>query len=156
MLRNVTIVDTRDGAPTPRTDVRISGGVIAAITTAEPEAAQAAGAASETDAEVVDGSGRYLIPGYLDMHAHPLTEKHPVGDLELMLANGVTPATPPPDGTVRICGDRATPPQEPTDAQPSEPAHRAARRSAANFISLKGQVCPTHATATSGPPTLGR
>jgi hypothetical protein len=61
--------------------------VIAAITTTDPDPA---GALSLTDVEVVDGSGKYLIPGLLDMHAHPLTEKHPVGDLELMLANGVT------------------------------------------------------------------
>ena len=88
VLRNVTIVDTRDGALTVGADVLVSDGVIAAIRTADPDAAAAA--ASLTDAEVVDGSGKYLIPGFLDLHAHPLTEKHPVGDLELMLANGVT------------------------------------------------------------------
>jgi imidazolonepropionase-like amidohydrolase len=87
VLRNVTVVDTRDGALTPSVDVLVSDGVIAAITTADPDAAAAA---SLTDAEVVDGAGKYLIPGFLDMHAHPLTEKRPVGDLELMLANGVT------------------------------------------------------------------
>jgi imidazolonepropionase-like amidohydrolase len=87
VLRNVTVVDTRDGALTPSVDVLVSDGVIAAITTADPNAAAAA---SLTDAEVVDGAGKYLIPGFLDMHAHPLTEKRPVGDLELMLANGVT------------------------------------------------------------------
>ncbi|MGD0698618.1 MAG: amidohydrolase family protein [Trebonia sp.] len=87
VVRNVTIVDTRDGTLAPNADVHISDGVIAAITTADPDAAVAA---ALTDAEVVDGSGKYLIPGYLDMHAHPLTEKHPAGDLELMLANGIT------------------------------------------------------------------
>jgi imidazolonepropionase-like amidohydrolase len=87
VLRNVTIVDTRDGALTPSADLLVSDGVIAAITPADPDAAAAA---SLTDAEVVDGSGKYLIPGYLDMHAHPLTEKRPAGDLELMLASGVT------------------------------------------------------------------
>ena len=87
MLRNVIIVDTKDGALTPSVDVLVSDGVIAAITTTDPDPA---GALSLTDVEVVDGSGKYLIPGLLDMHAHPLTEKHPVGDLELMLANGVT------------------------------------------------------------------
>jgi imidazolonepropionase-like amidohydrolase len=87
LLRNVVIVDARDGALTPSTDVHVSDGVIAAITTADPDAT---GTGSLTDAEIDDGSGKYLIPGFLDMHAHPLTEKHPVGDLELMLANGVT------------------------------------------------------------------
>jgi imidazolonepropionase-like amidohydrolase len=90
VLRNVTVVDTRDGALTPGADVLVSDGVIAAITTTDPDPGGAGGAASLTDAEIVDGSGKYLIPGFLDMHAHPLTEKRPVGDLELMLANGVT------------------------------------------------------------------
>jgi imidazolonepropionase-like amidohydrolase len=103
LLRNVTIVDTGDGALTPRADVRVSDGAIAAITTADPDAA---GSASPTDAEVVDGSGRYLIPGYLDMHAHPLTEKHPVGDLELMLANGVT-GFRQMSGSPRLLAERA-------------------------------------------------
>ena len=87
VVRNVTIVDTRDGALTPRADVLVSDGVIVAITTTDPDLAAAV---SLTDAEIVDGSGKYLIPGFLDMHAHPLTERHPAGDLELMLANGVT------------------------------------------------------------------
>jgi imidazolonepropionase-like amidohydrolase len=86
-LRNVTVVDTRDGALAPGVDVLIADGVIRAITTADP-----AGSASSTstDAEIVDGSGKYLIPGFLDMHAHPLNDKHPAGGLELMLANGIT------------------------------------------------------------------
>jgi imidazolonepropionase-like amidohydrolase len=84
VLRNVTIVDTRDGTLAANADVYLSDAMIAAITTADQDPA------ALTDAEVVDGSGKYLIPGYLDMHAHPLTEKDPVGDLELMLASGVT------------------------------------------------------------------
>ncbi|HEX4090887.1 MAG TPA: amidohydrolase family protein [Trebonia sp.] len=86
-LRNVTIVDTGDGALAPGLDVRIADGVIAAITPTDPAADTAA---TTGDAEVVDGSGQYLIPGFLDMHAHPLNERHPAGGLELMLANGIT------------------------------------------------------------------
>jgi len=36
--------------------------------------------------EVIDGKNRYLIPGLMDMHAHPGTP----GDLDVLLANGVT------------------------------------------------------------------
>ena len=89
LLRNVTIVDTRDGALTPNADVRISDGAIVAITTVG-QAAVGRAAADTGEEAAVDGSGKYLIPGLLDMHAHPLTEKNPVGDLELMLANGIT------------------------------------------------------------------
>jgi imidazolonepropionase-like amidohydrolase len=87
VLRNVTVVDTGDGTLAPGVDVLVADGVIGAITTTDPAAAIAATAA---DAEVVDGLGRYLIPGFLDMHAHPLTDRHPAGGLELMLANGIT------------------------------------------------------------------
>lgn len=38
------------------------------------------------DGQVVDGQGRYLMPGLIDMHAHVLHE----GDLTLFVANGVT------------------------------------------------------------------
>jgi imidazolonepropionase-like amidohydrolase len=86
-LGNVTIVDTRDGGLAPGLDVLIADGVIAEITTTDPDAVS--GTTSD-GAEVVDGSGRYLIPGLLDMHAHPLNDKHPAGALELMLASGVT------------------------------------------------------------------
>ena len=67
----MTVVDTGDGALAPGLDVFIAGGVIAEITTTDHDAAIAATA---TDAQVVDGSGKYLIPGFLDMHAHPLND----------------------------------------------------------------------------------
>ena len=38
------------------------------------------------DAEVVDGTGRFLVPGFADMHVHVYTE----GDLFTYVANGVT------------------------------------------------------------------
>jgi N-acyl-D-aspartate/D-glutamate deacylase len=57
VLRNVTIVDTRDGTLAPGADVHVSDGVIAAIAAADRDAADAA---ALTDAEVVDGSGKYL------------------------------------------------------------------------------------------------
>ena len=39
---------------------------------------------------VVEAHGKYLVPGFADMHAHPLSQKNPVGSLELMLAHGIT------------------------------------------------------------------
>ena len=93
VLRNVTVVDTRDGALAPGLDVLIADGVIRAITTTDPTAPTSTSTSeptTTTGAEVVDGSGRYLIPGFLDMHAHPLNDKRPAGGLELMLANGIT------------------------------------------------------------------
>ncbi|MBX7173354.1 MAG: amidohydrolase family protein [Pyrinomonadaceae bacterium] len=47
------------------------------------------------DAQIIDGKGKYLIPGLVDMHAHLLSdEKFPDSlapdELKIMLANGVT------------------------------------------------------------------
>ena len=38
----------------------------------------------------IDGRGKYLIPGFLDMHAHVLEDEHPEDALDLMLAHGIT------------------------------------------------------------------
>ena len=84
LVRGVTVVDTRDGSLTPNSDINIAGGAITAITPTDP--------ALHTDPSlrVVDAPGAFVVPGYLDMHAHPLGGKDPRGALELMLAHGVT------------------------------------------------------------------
>jgi imidazolonepropionase-like amidohydrolase len=78
VLRGVTVVDTRDGSLTPGVDLTLDGGRIAAIRPAAP------------DAPPSDTAGKYVVPGYLDMHAHPFELKDPAGTLELMLSYGVT------------------------------------------------------------------
>ncbi|MGY0021433.1 amidohydrolase family protein [Streptomyces sp. YJ-C3] len=82
LLRRATVVDTRDGALSRDTDVLVQDGVITAV---GPELAEPDGA------EVVDAEGRYVVPGYNDMHAHPLGRG---GDVDaahaLMLAHGIT------------------------------------------------------------------
>jgi Amidohydrolase family len=112
LLRNATIVGTADGALTPNVDVAIADGAIGAISTTDPAAAP-----GPADAEIVDATGKYLIPGLLDMHAHPLNEKHPAGGLELMLANGITGfrqmAGSPQLLTQRAAGTLPLPPDSP-------------------------------------------
>ncbi|MES1265814.1 MAG: amidohydrolase family protein [Variovorax sp.] len=44
----------------------------------------------EARGETVDGRGKFVIPGYLDMHSHPLNLPDPSGYLKLMLASGIT------------------------------------------------------------------
>jgi len=79
-LRGVTVVDTRDGSLAPDMDVTLTGDRITSVTHA----------GGEPTGTPVDVAGKYLVPGYLDMHAHPLELKDPAGTLELMLANGIT------------------------------------------------------------------
>ena len=64
VLDGVTVVDTRTGGLTPGRAVVVEGGRIAAILPA--------GAARRRGAQVVDARGEFLVPGFNDMHAHPL------------------------------------------------------------------------------------
>ncbi|WP_236796860.1 amidohydrolase family protein [Amycolatopsis sp. GM8] len=80
VLRDVTVVDTHDGTLRSGMDVRIDGGTIATITAT----------GGDLDGTVIDGGGRYVVPGYLDMHAHPLGDGDASGRLALMLASGIT------------------------------------------------------------------
>jgi hypothetical protein len=57
------------------------------------------------------------VPGYLDMHAHPLGGKDPAGALELMLVSGVT-GFRQMSGSARLLQQRGTgslplPPESP-------------------------------------------
>ena len=83
IIRQVTVVDTRDGSLMSPSDVVVDDGRILAISSA-------AAAAADESATLVDGAGKFLVPGFLDMHAHCLEDKEPSGTLALMLANGVT------------------------------------------------------------------
>lgn len=79
-IANVTVVDPRDGAHTAHQDVHITDGRITAVTAA----------ADHSDLDTVDGRARYIVPGFMDMHAHPLTLPDPRDTLALMLAFGIT------------------------------------------------------------------
>jgi dihydroorotase len=61
IIRDVHVVDPRAGIDT-RHDVRVRAGVIAEI--GEP------GAIEDDGAEVVEGRGRHLMPGFVDPHVH--------------------------------------------------------------------------------------
>ncbi|OII24283.1 hypothetical protein BIV03_10705 [Curtobacterium sp. MCBA15_016] len=83
VIRDVTVVDPLDGTATAGQDVRFTGATIASVA-ATSQTGTAAGQ------QVVDGRGRFLVPGFADMHAHPLNSPDDVdGAYALMLANGV-------------------------------------------------------------------
>src|SRR5690349_1026320 len=67
VIRNVNVVDVVRGRILPRHDVLIQGSVIAAIV----PAAQG----SAPGAAVIDGAGRFLIPGLWDMHVHSSSDR---------------------------------------------------------------------------------
>ena len=84
VLDGVTVVDTRTGGLTPGRAVVVEGGRIAAILPA--------GSARPRGARIVDARGEFVVPGFNDMHAHPLNDEGVERDNELamMLVNGIT------------------------------------------------------------------
>ena len=81
ILRDVTVVDVIDGSHSSGRDIRIADGMIARIGATGQHAA---------DVTVVEGNGAFVVPGYVDSHAHALnTPGQVAGAYALMLASGV-------------------------------------------------------------------
>ncbi len=84
VLNGVTIVDTRTGALKPNQAIVIDGGKIVRIGNA---------GIFETGgtAKLVDARGKYVVPGFMDMHIHAVDSAnlHP-SFFPLLIANGVT------------------------------------------------------------------
>ena len=78
-ITHVTLIDTKTGKEATDQTVVISDGKIADVTTKN--------LAAPTSARIVDGRGKYLIPGLWDMHVHGTRFD---GTLPLYIANGVT------------------------------------------------------------------
>jgi hypothetical protein len=78
-ITHVSVVDVVDGRILHNSTVTIRGKTIASITQ---------NSAPPRDAQVVDGQGKFLIPGLWDMHAH--MEMTGESWLQLYVANGIT------------------------------------------------------------------
>jgi imidazolonepropionase-like amidohydrolase len=87
VITNVDVIDTRQGLTAPNLTVVIKHGRIESI-------AKHAMIASSHKTKVVNGSGKYLIPGLWDMHAHSAGGPAAPWDakiiLPLYIANGIT------------------------------------------------------------------
>ncbi|GGF30568.1 amidohydrolase family protein [Subtercola lobariae] len=82
ILQNTTVVDVREATLRSGVDVVIEGGQITGV--------ESTGAALPEGAQVVDGSGSFVVPGYVDSHAHPIGQEVDTLGLELMGAFGIT------------------------------------------------------------------
>jgi len=81
VIRNVTVIPMTGAEPTARQSVVIQNGRIAEI-------GSSAQIGTPDGADVVDGTGKYLIPGLVEMHAH--TSKTRGSALGLYIVYGVT------------------------------------------------------------------
>lgn len=103
VIQNVSCFDADSGKMLPQRTIHIRGGRI-----------QAVGDSSKPveippDAEVLDGSGKYVIPGLIDAHVHLVhlaDRTHVTGDefLPLFLAAGVTSVRSTGDAIVAEAG----------------------------------------------------
>jgi imidazolonepropionase-like amidohydrolase len=82
LLRAVTVVDVRSGTLQPGRDVLVDGDRIAGITPT--------GTPVPAGTVVVEASGRFVAPGFVDMHAHPIGQENAAAALDLMGAFGIT------------------------------------------------------------------
>ncbi|HEX2544133.1 MAG TPA: amidohydrolase family protein [Ramlibacter sp.] len=83
VIRNATVVNTRDGALQANMSVVIADGRIQNVTGLP--------IAAGPDVVVVDGTGKFVVPGYLDMHTHAAgTLGSNPNDFQVLLAKGVT------------------------------------------------------------------
>ena len=83
VLMDVTVVSTADGKLTPHSNIILEDGKIKSVTTAHVVASGSA--------QVVKASGKYVVPGFVDVHAHAVdTARLTPSYFPLLLANGVT------------------------------------------------------------------
>jgi imidazolonepropionase-like amidohydrolase len=80
-ITDVAIVDVERGSVVPRQTIVIEGNRIVGVSAS-------ADARIPEGARIVDGAGKYAVPGLWDMHTHLTTFDRPV--LGLLLASGVT------------------------------------------------------------------
>jgi hypothetical protein len=82
VIRNVTVVPMDKAGTLPHRDVLVQGGMIRGVDRHRPQRRWPAQAC------VIDGTGKYLVPGFSDMHIHAY-----FGDeqqLKLYVFNGIT------------------------------------------------------------------
>lgn len=81
-ITHVTVIDGRDSIPRPDQTVIVRGNRIVSVT-------RSSSANVPAGARIVDGRGKYLIPGLWDMHVHTAVVRGR-DVLPLYIANGVT------------------------------------------------------------------
>lgn len=83
VITHVTVIDMVTSTPKTDMTVVVNGDRITSIGKANK-------VRSPTNAEVINGRGKFLIPGLWDMHFHGLQPDRPDYYFPLFIANGIT------------------------------------------------------------------
>lgn len=83
VLKGVTVVDPRDGSARPGQSVWIDSGKIQHITSVQETVGSG-------EYAPVEATGKFVVPGFLDMHMHCLQDPQPENGFAMMLSYGVT------------------------------------------------------------------
>lgn len=81
-IDHVTVIDPRDGSAHPDMSILVRGGKISSVVPS--------GTADSTGIRVIDGAGRYVVPGYNNMHTHVFQEQRAELFMATMLREGTT------------------------------------------------------------------
>jgi imidazolonepropionase-like amidohydrolase len=82
-ITHITVIDVKTGSLEPDMTVLIDGNRISMV-------AQSSQVAPPKNAQVMNGSGKFLLPGLWDMHVHSLYVGRPELFFPMFLANGIT------------------------------------------------------------------
>jgi imidazolonepropionase-like amidohydrolase len=90
LLDGGTVVDPRDGSTAANVVIRIEDGRIVEVSSRGESVA-------DPSADRIDATGKFVVPGYNDMHSHALNLNDPSGSLALM-----PPKASPDSGRCRV------------------------------------------------------
>lgn len=82
VVKDISVVDTHTGTVQAGMNVTIQGGRIVKVSRDKVSA--------KGSSRVIDGKGKFLVPGFWEMHGHPIDSPDRANNLTLMLANGIT------------------------------------------------------------------
>ena len=80
-IDHVTVIDPRDGGRRTDVSIQMQNGAITSVID-EP--------APGPQGWAIDGGGRFVVPGYINMHTHVLQSERPELPLAVMLSEGTT------------------------------------------------------------------
>lgn len=99
IVQNAMVIPGHGGPPAGPYDIVIEGNVITEMVPFDPVTAERRGETSRpTGDRVIDATGKYVMPGMIDLHMHLREEPMPIEYVYyLKLAHGVTSIVPAPD-----------------------------------------------------------